>query len=82
SCDHFRSVEYMAESINSDSFIARPCVNCALICNPDDSRRNEFIIMGEGCPRNASGSYVVETNSEAPFGKRLRNVRRRNTSFF
>lgn len=72
----------MTESINSNSFIARPCVNCALICNADDRRRNEFIIMGEACPKNASGSYIVETNAVAPFGRRTRNKRRRNTWFF
>ncbi|KAF5270120.1 hypothetical protein FQA39_LY08532 [Lamprigera yunnana] len=54
-CSHLRSVDYMAESVNSDNFLA---------CNSDNNKA----IMGEGALGAPEGSYYLKTNEQSPFG--------------
>ncbi|KAF2879526.1 hypothetical protein ILUMI_26648, partial [Ignelater luminosus] len=68
SCDHWRSVDYMIESINCNCFKAKSCKSCPTSCNSDSMDVKEAI-MGEDCSLNTSmGAYVLQTKAEAPYG--------------
>ncbi|XP_076392605.1 phospholipase A1-like isoform X1 [Megachile rotundata] len=68
-CDHIRSYEYFAESVNSNGFVARKCDSFANyelgLCNLAEKAH-----MGGVTPDfNVEGSYYLTTNSKPPFAK-------------
>ncbi|KAF2893874.1 hypothetical protein ILUMI_12299 [Ignelater luminosus] len=71
-CNHFRSMDYMIESIYSRKFIATSCEGCpgerlTGLCG-EDVVSPKYTIMGEHTPLKPSFKrYFVPTNSETPF---------------
>lgn len=67
-CDHLRSVAYYIESINSNNFIGKECLDCLQFISgcPDSNKKT---IMGENCPRNETGVRFLNINSNSPFAK-------------
>lgn len=69
-CDHGRSVELFAESINSNRLIGRRCLRLTDILHETTCKR-ESAVMGDpsNAKNNLRGIFQVITNSESPFGR-------------
>uniref|UniRef100_A0A1Y1JTM4 Lipase domain-containing protein n=1 Tax=Photinus pyralis TaxID=7054 RepID=A0A1Y1JTM4_PHOPY len=67
-CSHLRAVDYMIESINSDSFYGKSCFWCSsCLANPFTGTRG---VMGEHFTYAEAGcSYYMDTNAKSPYGK-------------
>ncbi|KAF2883707.1 hypothetical protein ILUMI_22457 [Ignelater luminosus] len=75
-CDHFRSIVYFIESVNSKQFKAIDCKKCtstildSLCLLAQALNLADYTIMGEDCPPvNEEDAYFLTTNSKSPFAK-------------
>ncbi|KAK4887579.1 hypothetical protein RN001_003850 [Aquatica leii] len=68
-CPSVRSIELMAESVNSNQLIAVSCSRCTTVCEPDIITE-VYAIMGEDCretPEDAD-NFLIYTNEYPPYG--------------
>ncbi|XP_031327798.1 phospholipase A1-like [Photinus pyralis] len=66
-CHHMRSIDIWTEAVQTDNFKAIPCYYCPIGCPPVFSMFKTRTMMGERCPRNASGGYYVKTDVKKPY---------------
>ncbi|RZC38184.1 phospholipase A1, partial [Asbolus verrucosus] len=71
-CSHYKAFEYYHDSITDKKFEALACPNSIdyhiLMCI-----NNKRIMMGEDTPRNATGTFYLETDSPLPYSKLFEN---------
>lgn len=78
-CHHFRSVEYMAESIIKPLYVAQRCDFCPGVpvlglCTPNIFPPFDTTLMGETCSNKTAGSrYYLTTNSQRPYPQGQKN---------
>ncbi|XP_014247560.1 pancreatic triacylglycerol lipase-like [Cimex lectularius] len=68
SCSHHRSVEYFAESINTEvGFWGWRCIGFYYYITDRCHAVPPFVLMGEHVNKTLRGTYSVDTNSQSPF---------------
>ncbi|XP_077297310.1 pancreatic lipase-related protein 3-like [Arctopsyche grandis] len=68
SCSHAKAYELFADSIGHDGFVAYKCTDYDEMRSGRCANSSQTK-MGGSEPKNASGVYYLETNSEKPFYK-------------
>ncbi|KAF5276862.1 hypothetical protein FQA39_LY06413 [Lamprigera yunnana] len=68
-CGTIRSIELMAESVNSDQLIAVSCGLCSRYCYPDIITE-EYALMGEDFTKIPFGedNFLIYTKGNSPYG--------------